>query len=205
MTLPAEAEEPRQPSARLGEGGLLWRVLRAHWDMKGATRAMLSSAPSEATLLKMVLGACLVHFAARTAALMISGADAPLARIGADFVAVLIVQAPFFYVIAALTGLVARAFKGQASWRQTRAAVFWAAVASAPAVFAATVLAAAVPGPAEAAMAVELAGSAYFGYAFCVAVAMANEYRSAWGVFGVTAAALAVIVGALKLISGGGF
>jgi hypothetical protein len=196
-------EAENQPPSRLGEGGVFWRVLRAHWDMKGATRAMLATEPSEARLLALIILAGLIYFAGQTAALILSGAEELQARVGAEFVSGVLMRGLAFYGVAGLTGLIARAFGGEASWRQSRTAVFWAALASAPVVFAATLGASALAENFNLALAVEMAGQAFFGYAFCVAVAQTNKFRTAWGVFGVTAATLAVIFGALSLVFGG--
>lgn len=199
----AGAENP-QP-ARLGEGGVFWRMLRAHWDMRRQTRAMFDARPSETRLLTLIILAVSITFAARAIGFTLSGEDNLIARIGTSFIATILFGIPAFYLVAGVTGLVARAFRGAATWRETRTAVFWAALVSAPVVFAATVLQASLGARPDLAMAIGYIGSAYFGYAFCVAVAMANNFRSAWGVFGVTAATLAVIFGGFKLFAGGGF
>ncbi len=203
MSAESSIEVEKQPSSRLGEGGVFWRVLRAHWDMKGATRAMLATEPSEARLLALIILAGLIYFTGQTATLILSGAEELQARVGAEFVSGVLMRGLAFYGVAALTGLIARAFGGAASWRETRTAVFWAALASSPVVFAATLGAGALTGSAELALAAEMAGQAFFGYAFCVAVAQANKFRTAWGVFGVTAAVLAVMFGGLSLLFGG--
>ncbi len=202
VTEPASIGADSQPTSRVGEGGVLWRVLRSHWDMKGATRAMLESKPSETRLLMLLILACLTIYAGRAFGLMIMGGDDLLARVGVNFIAAIMFGIPSFYGVAALCGLIARAFGGEASWRECRTAVFWAALATAPVVFATTVLSAVLAAGGEFARVVELAGSVYFGFAFCVAVAMANKFRTAWGVFGVTAAVLAVIFCGLWLLLG---
>jgi len=205
VTAETAAGAEQQSPARLGEGGVFWRMLRAHWNMKGQTRAMLDSRPSESRLLMLIILATAITFSARSFGFVLSGEQDLLARIGASFIATILFGIPAFYLVAGLTRVIASAFGGEASWRETRTAVFWAALASAPVVFATTILKASIAGQPEIARAVGIAGSAWFGYAFCVAVAMANKFRSAWGVFGVTAAALAVIFGGLKLVAGGGF
>lgn len=200
VEIPAESE---RPAPRFGEGGVIWRVLRAHWDMRGATRAMLDARPSEAGLLAIVLFACLIYFAGRMTGHVLSGASELEGRVGAEFLSGVLIRALAFYALAALACVVARAFGGEATWRESRTALFWAALASAPIVFAATLIAMLVEGQTYVAMGVGLAGQAFFGYAFCVAIAMANNFRSAWGVLGVTVAALAVIFGGLSLVFGG--
>ncbi len=195
--------EPGDPPSRLGEGGVFWRVLRAHWDMRGATKAMFAAHPGETKLFAMLMLACGIYFAARISGHMLTGASDLSARVGAEFVSGVLIRALAFYALAALTCLVANAFGGEATWRDSRTALFWAALASAPLVFASTLIAMLVAHQHYVSMAVELAGQAFFGYAFCVAVAMANKFRSAWGVLGVTVAALAVIFGGLSLILGG--
>lgn len=165
-------------------------------------RAMLDAQPSETRLLLLLILACLITFSARAIGFALTGEDALLARIGAGFVAAILFGIPAFYAVAGLTGLIARAFGGEASWRATRTAVFWSALATAPVVFATTLISAALATNSDAATAVGLAGSAWFGYAFCIAVATANKFRTAWGVFGVTLATLVVIFGAMWLLGG---
>lgn len=203
LSVSAEPTAAVTPAGRLGEGGLFWRILRAHWDMKGATQAMLATRPGEERLVALILLASGVYFAGRVAALALTGTPELSGHVGAEFVSGVLLRTLVFYAMAGLTGLVARAFKGEASWRETRVAVFWAAVASAPVVAAATIASALLAGRDELALAVEMAGQGFFGYAFCVAVALANRFRTAWGVFGLTAVILAALVGGLWLLLGG--
>jgi len=191
---------PNQP---LPSGGVLWRMLGAWADLRGSMRAELDRAPSEGQLLFFAMFAGLIWFLGQVAVL----AYGPLAptlseneftgRVAWEFITSALFVPLFYYVLAAIGGALARAMGGVGSWRDSRAAFFWAALVAAPVILAAKLLAlflVGLPGPVVGS--VEMLGKAAFAWAIAHCFAEAHGFASAWKV-------LATLVGLVACLAGG--
>ncbi len=187
----------------LREGGLIWRVLAAWADLRGSMRAELDRDPAEGRLLYYVVLSGLVWFLGR-AALLAWGPVAPTlspdlfrARIAAELVSAVFFRTLAFYALAALAGAVARAAGGTGGWRESRAALFWAALVSAPVILAAHLLSILLTGvPGQAGAVAGMLGALAFGWATAACLAEAHGFRSTLRVLGVMALMVAAFVGA---------
>lgn len=183
------------------EGGLLWRMLSAWADLRGAMRAELDRRPSEGRLLFYVMLSGLIWFLGR-AAVLSWGPLAPtlseseyLGRMAAEFASAMTFRTLAFYLVAAVAGAVARAAGGTGSWRDSRAAVFWAALVAAPAILAAgllSLLLTAVPG--QAAPIASSLGALAFAWTLAFCLAEAHGFRRWWLVLIVLAALIGSLV-----------
>jgi hypothetical protein len=191
----------------LPSGGVLWRMLGAWADLRGSMRAELERDPSEGRLLFYVMLSGLIWFIGRHAVLVygplgpVIAEDEFLGRAGAGFVAAIFFRTLAFYALAALAGLIARAAEGSGGWRDTRAALFWAALVAAPVILAATMaslLLTGVPGPAAAIA--SMLGAVAFAWAVAQCVAEAHGFTSAWRVLGAVATLAAAFVGGVYIL-----
>lgn len=116
--------------------GLLERLLGAWRDMRESTRALIAENPSEARLLFFVLLSDVIFFLSRTLSLVVAPGSAASkflpVEIGIWLILALLGRTLTLYVFSGLVGFVCRALGGQGSWRDTRAAVFWASLVAAP-------------------------------------------------------------------------
>lgn len=186
------------------------RILDAYVDMRRSTRAFIEIGPSEARLLFLALLSDVIFLMARSLSMVIAPPQEVATALPLKFGAVLIVafllRTSIFYVSAALATAGSRVFGGRGSWYETRCAVFWAALVSAPVeVFGAavsvtlTAIRRNAPGF-EGDWLVEAPyyfGPIAFGYFLAAGVAEAQGFRYTWRVM----AALAIIgFGALWLV-----
>lgn len=116
--------------------GLAERMIGAWVDMRASVRQLINEEPSEARLLFFVLLSDIIFFVSRTLSLVVSPGSAtakflPL-EIGAWLIGALLLRTATLYVFSGIVGFVCRALGGQGSWRDTRAAVFWASLVAAP-------------------------------------------------------------------------
>lgn len=158
-------------------------------------RWLLDREPREGTLLALAMLSSLVWFLGRMAELWLSPAAATMGeagligRVQGELVAALFFRTLALYAIAGLAGLAARAAGGTGSWRDSRAATFWAAVVAAPVMLAATVLAAVVAdAPEPMPMAIRSMGSFAFAWALSFCLAEAHGFRNGLLVLAVLAA-----------------
>lgn len=190
----------------LPSSGLAWRALAAWADLRGSLRAELERGPSEGRLLYYAVLSGLVWFLGR-AALVAWGPEAPAltadmfrARIAAELVSAVFFRTLALYALAAVIGAVARAAGGTGSWRDSRAALFWAALVAAPAVLAAHLLSVLLTGvPGQAGAIAGMLGALAFGWAAAHCIAEAHGFRSPVRVLGVMAALVAAFVGGFWL------
>ncbi|MHA1527632.1 MAG: YIP1 family protein [Alphaproteobacteria bacterium] len=191
----------------LPSGGVLWRMLGAWADLRGSMRAELDRDPGEGRLLFYVMLSGLIWFFGRYA-LLVYGLLGPaipedvfVGRVGLEFVSAIFFRTLAFYALAALAGLIARAAGGGGGWRDSRAALFWAALVSAPVILAATMLSlllSGVPGPAGAIA--SMLGAVAFAWAVAQCVAEAHGFTSAWRVLGAVATLAAAFVGGVYIL-----
>lgn len=191
----------------LREGGLVWRVLSAWADLRGSLRAELDRNPTEGRLLYYAVLSGLIWFLGR-AALVAWGPLAPTyppeefrARLAAELISSVFFRTLALYALAALAGAIARAAGGTGGWRDSRAALFWAALVAAPAILAAHLFSVIVTGvPGQAGTIAGMLGAIAFGWAAAQCLAEAHGFRSGLRVLAAIAAAVAALVGAIYLI-----
>lgn len=191
----------------LREGGLIWRVLAAWAGLRASMRFELDRGPSEGRLLFYAVLSGLIWFLGR-ATLLAWGPLGPAlppdvfrARLAAELISSVFFRTLALYALAALTGLLARAFGGMATWRESRAALFWAALVAAPAIFAAHLLSVLLTGvPGRAAEIAQTLGALIFGWVAAQCFAEAHGFASGWRVFAVMAGLVAAFIGAIYLI-----
>jgi hypothetical protein len=195
-------------SAR-ASGGIVWSVLGAWADLRGSMRAELARDSGEPRLLVYLMVSGFVWFLGQVAVLAWGPAAPAMSeneftgRVAAAFLGSMFFRTLAFYGLAAAAGLIARRFGGTATWRETRAATFWAALVAAPVILLATlvsVLVAEVPGVAG--PVAEMLGAIAFGWALAHCLAEAHGFARAWKVLAVEAAIAALVVGVLYVLLG---
>lgn len=112
------------------------RFLEAWRDMAASTRRLLAERPSEGRLLFFVILSDVVFFLSWTLKTLLAPTSAAAETLPIGVAAWLLVAILFrtssLYVLAALAAAAATLCGGAGSWRDTRAAVFWGALVSAP-------------------------------------------------------------------------
>ena len=191
----------------LPSGGVFWRMLGAWADLRGSMRAELDRDPGEGRLLFYVMLSGLIWFAGRTAVLVYGplGPTIPpdvfAGRVGLEFISAIFFRTLAFYALAALAGLIARAAGGGGGWRDSRAALFWAALVAAPAILAATFLSLLLTGiPGQAGAIAGMLGAVAFAWAVAQCLAEAHGFTSAWRVLAVLALLAAALVGGVYML-----
>jgi hypothetical protein len=191
----------------LPSGGVFWRVLGAWADLRGSMRAELERDPSEGQLLFYVMLSGLIWFSGRIAVLVygplgpVIPEDEFVGRVGLEFISAVFFRTLAFYALAALAGLIARAAGGGGGWRDSRAALFWAALVAAPVILAANFLSLLLTGmPGQAGAIASMAGAVAFGWAVAQCFAEAHGFASAWRVLAVVAVLAAAFVGGVYML-----
>lgn len=186
---------------------LAWRVLGAWADLRASMRTELDRAPGEATLLAYVMLSGLIWFLGRVAMLKLGpiapslDPDYALKRIAVEFVSSLFFRTLAMYGVAALAGAVAMRAGGRGSWRDSRTAIFWAALVAAPVMLAGTLLSLLMSGvPAEVGMIARMLGALAFAWAVAHCIAEAHGFRSVARVLGAVMVAVGAFVGGLYLL-----
>jgi hypothetical protein len=168
-------------------------------------RGVLDAAPSEGRILMFAMTSGAILFLAECVSLAFSAARAAVppdrlsASFAAAFTALLILRPLMLYGLAALSGLAARVAGGTGSWRETRAAVCWAAVVAAPVGLAATLVEEVLLVLAAVTVDLGVVSVAAFAGMLSYCLAEAHGFRRAWLVFliiaGLTFALWAVLLG----------
>ncbi len=191
----------------LPSGGVFWRVLGAWADLRGSMRAELDRDPSEGQLLFFVMLSGLIWFAGRIAVLVygplgpVIPEDEFVGRVGLEFISAVFFRTLAFYALAALAGLIARAAGGSGGWRDSRAALFWAALVAAPVILAANFLSLLLAGiPGQAGAIASMAGAVAFAWAVANCFAEAHGFARAWRVLAVLAVLAAAFVGGVYML-----
>lgn len=178
------AEALRHPGAILG-------VARFFHDPRGSMRGMLSSRPGEGRLFSYALAAGLVLLAGRVLSLLMMPGELSTelpGRIAAHAAALLIFVPLAWYGLAAFGTLLARAFRGEGSWHEGRAAFFWAALVSSPVLVLSSLLPLAFPAaPRISIMLGAQIGPVFFAWALAQCYAEAFGFRRASNVLAVIA------------------
>lgn len=117
--------------------GLGARFLGAWRDMRASLRRLLREKPGEARLILYVVASDMVFFLSWSLKTMVSpveGIDPLISpdKVGLLMAGALMLRTAVMYLFSLLVFVVARLARGQGSWKETRAAVFWGALVSAP-------------------------------------------------------------------------
>lgn len=162
-------------------------------DLRGTMRWLLDRNPREGTLLALAMLSSLIWFVGRVVEPLLLppgfGGRLTVGLLQAEFVSAMFFRTLMLYALAGLAGLVARAFGGTGSWKDSRSATFLAAVIAAPVMLAATALGATmadVPGPTPAMF--RSIGGIAFAWAFSFCIAEAHGFRNGLLVLGVVVA-----------------
>lgn len=188
------------------DGGLAWRVLFAWADLRGSMRAELDRVPGEGRLLFYAMLSGAIWSVGEIAPLRQAVVAGPsgeaefLGRASAAVGGALFIRTLALYGLAALGHLIARALGGQADWRESRAALFWAALVSAPAMVALALLAQ-VAGGDGASDAARSAGSVVFALAAAATIAEAHRFAGLWRGLAVVAGMAGLVLGFLALVA----
>lgn len=112
------------------------RILDAYSDMRSSTREFIKTKPSEARLLFLALLSDVIFLLARSISMVVApppDVQASLPQyIGLGIVIAFLARTSLFYVFAIIAKAVSVPFGGKGGWYETRCAVFWAALVSAP-------------------------------------------------------------------------
>lgn len=168
--------------------GLVLGMARFYYSPRASVRGMIESGPSEARLLAYAIIAATILLLGRLTSLAAAVPDDFLARAMAESVSMLFFVPLAYYLLAAIGTLLARAFKGDGSWPEGRAAFFWAALVSAPVMVMCGLLPMVLPGPPRIASAlINQFGQVYFAWAVAQCFAVAFHFTRPWAVFVVIA------------------
>ena len=185
--------------------GLILGVARFFHDPRGSMRGVLESRPSEGRLLAYALLAAALLLAGRIATLSVvaqSGAADLPPRVAAQVASMLFFVPLVYYLLAALGTALAKAFRGRGSWRDGRAAFFWAALVSAPVVVLSSLTALALDAvPPALSVAVAQVGPVFFGWALAQCFSEAFGFTRSWAVFATIGALVLLVVFAARLAS----
>jgi hypothetical protein len=116
--------------------GIVEAVFAAYPRFRESMARQLEERPGESRLLAYAMGVCLALFLGRLPALLyaprgsLEGGLA--AHVTMSLVSILFFLPLFLYGVAALVGIVARAFGGTGGWYETRLATFWGLLVAAP-------------------------------------------------------------------------
>jgi hypothetical protein len=133
-----------QPEAFQGYNGtfstkrvkMIERIFDAWFDMRASCRRLIAENPNEGRLVFLILLSDLIFFLSWSIKTVVSpissAADYIPAEIGLFLVGALMVRTPFMYLFSIVVFGIAKLFRGQGTWYETRVCVFWAALVSAP-------------------------------------------------------------------------
>ncbi|MBL4749205.1 MAG: hypothetical protein JKX71_01240 [Amylibacter sp.] len=133
-----------QPEAFQGYNGtfstkrvkMIERIYDAWIDMRSSSRRLIAENPNEGRLVFLILLSDLIFFLSWSLKTVVSpissAADYIPAEIGLFLVGALMVRTPFMYLFSLVVFGIAKLFRGQGTWYETRVCVFWAALVSAP-------------------------------------------------------------------------
>lgn len=189
------------------------RILDAYSDMRWSTRALIETRPSEARLFFLAIMSDVIFFLARSLSMVVAPPEEVAANlphhIGLGLFVAFLLRTSIFYVTAALAHILSKPFGGDGGWYETRVAVFWAALVSAPIEFFAAFVTIVVVAlrPSLPFLDVDwLISAPYwigplaFGFFICAGVAEAQGFRYTYRVMAVVAVlTMASMWGALAL------
>jgi hypothetical protein len=130
---------PLPPTRRkefFGPSSLLFQVIFAWWRMRASTRRIITNRYSEEYLFGMLMLSNFAFFFAWTLRAVLVPGKENLAifstEVGVVFVTAFIGRTCAMYFLALVLGALCRTVGGRGTWRNTRAAVFWAMLVVAP-------------------------------------------------------------------------
>jgi len=185
---------------------LPWRVLGAWADLRGAMRAEIDQVPSEGRLLFYLVLSQIVWLIGRLMALTFGPlgpaySSDDLASAASGQVASLFFRLLLMYGVAALGHGLARAFGGTGGWRDSRAALFWAALVAAPAMLAATLLSLLASGLTPwAGPSVGMLGNVAFAWVLAQCMAEAHGFARGWKVMVAICILAGLVIGLSYLV-----
>lgn len=193
------ADAPRHPGLPLG-------AARFYYDPRGSIRGVLDSRPSEGRLLAYLLVAMAIIAVGRLARLSLAyppGSQEFIDRAIPEVVSWLFVVPLFYYLLAGLFSAVCRMFSTDGSWRDGRAAFFWAALVAAPVVVLSAVAAPALAPhvPNAVAVAVGQLGPVFFAWALSQTFAEAFGLTRSWLVLAAICAPFLILLAISRLAS----
>jgi len=182
----------------IAEGGLLWRMLSAWAGLRASMRAELDRDPSEGRLLFYAMLSGCIWLVGKLMALTFGPlaptltSDEFMAYASADVASVFFLTL-LLYGLAALGHAVAKAAGGFGSWRQSRAALFWAMlVAALPALMAQLIALLMVDLSGQAERVAGSVGALIAGWAAACCIAEAHGLSGLWRGVAVVAAMAAL-------------
>jgi hypothetical protein len=185
--------------------GLILGVARFFHDPRGSMRGLLESRPSEGRLLAYAFLATGLLLAGRIVTLTIAAQASVtdlLPQVSAQAASMLFFVPLVYYLLAALGTALARGFRGRGSWRDGRAAFFWAALVSAPVVVLSGFAALALDGaPRALTVGIAQVGPVFFAWALAQCFAEAFGFARSWVVFAAIGGIVLLIVLAARLAS----
>lgn len=190
--------------------GLVDAIGHAWRDPRGAMAAQVAEGLSEPRVLAQLMGACLLGFVASLPnaireARALDIEDPVSGAIAAHLFAYVAVAPLLAYALAVLVHLVARAFGGRGGFLGARAALFWSALAAAPAALVLAVLGVGAEAGAPALLPfvslLSYAGLALWLWVFAASLAETEGFAGTGRVAAVVAAAFAGIAGLLAIVA----
>ncbi|MEO0820362.1 MAG: YIP1 family protein [Pseudomonadota bacterium] len=188
------------------EHGFLTRIVFAWSDLRASMRAVLDSQPGEGRLLMFAVLSGLIIFAARAFDLTVlssRGAISPellRAEFARSFFALVLARTLGLYGVAAIARIVARSAGGTGSWRETRAAIFWASLVSAPVRLLSSLLML-LPLPAILAQGVIWLAPSAFAVVTAYCLAETHGFSRVWVVFLVVAGITLALIGSILALA----
>ena len=167
--------------------GLPWRVLSAWGDLRASIRSLIASGPTEARLLLIAMLSGLIWFLQMVMLYRMGAVGADLqgdevtAFFAAQFMAAIFFRTLMLYAVAGLLGLVLRKLGGAGGWAETRAAVFWAFLVTAP-VRLMMMLASTVIGPTEFGFIIAQTGPVLLALVLSIFLAETHKMKT-WSIF----------------------
>lgn len=178
-------------SGTLATPGYVRSLFQFYVDPRGSVRNVLARDPSEATQIVLIMAACTIVLLARLVQvhLLYANPDDRLERSVNHIATQLMVLPLFYFAFAALVRLIAKAFGGNGTWRESRVAVFWSVLVSAP-VMAASILLplALITMPAPVLVLIAQFGGAFLAWALAQSIAETFGFTRTWLVFAVVCA-----------------
>jgi len=136
MTMQSEAFQGYSGTFSTKRVKMIERIYDAWVDMRSSSRRLIAENPNEGRLVFLILLSDLIFFLSWSIKTVVSpissAADYIPAEIGLFLVGALMVRTPFMYLFSLVVFGIAKLFRGQGTWYETRVCVFWAALVSAP-------------------------------------------------------------------------
>jgi len=129
-------QQSNSPAVVFARNSLSFRVMNAWYHMSKSTVNLVNRRPSEGYLLLVLFLSNMAFFLSWTMKAVIvphnTGVNVISTEIGVLLVMSIVGRTIGMYFLAMLVGAIARLLGGRGTWRNTRIAVFWAALVAAP-------------------------------------------------------------------------